>query len=83
MCDFDDDFSDGFEDDGFSDNESFDESLPGGDDPMQDDTPIEAQPDEPCGPDWEDIALFGSMSESIAEEKRKRDKIKRDMFGDD
>lgn len=86
MCDFDDDFGDGFENGGFMDEDSFEEpfedSVGGLDDPG-DDKSDEVQTDEPCGPDWEDIAFFGSMSESIAEEKRRRDKIRKDMFGDD
>ncbi len=88
MCNFDDDFGGDFEDDGFmfmdeeSFQEPFDDSVGGLDDP-DDDNSDEVQPDEHCGPDWEDIAFFGGMSESIAEEKRRRDKIRRDMFGDD
>ena len=81
MCDFD-DFGDGFEDDGFMEHEPFDEGLPR-DDHLQDDNPIETEPDEPCGPDWEDIALFGSMSESIAEERRRRRQIEREFEDDE
>ena len=35
------------------------------------------------GLDWEDWMIIGPLSEDIAEEKRERERIKRDMFGDD
>ena len=85
MCDFDDDFGDGFEDGGFMDEDSFEEPFEdtvGGLGDPDDDNSDEVQSDEPCGPGWEDIAYLGSLSESIAEEKRRRDKIRREMLGD-
>lgn len=33
--------------------------------------------------DWEDWMIIGPLSEDIAEEKRERERIERDMFGDD
>ncbi len=83
MCDdyFEDDFSDEFDDGDFMDNEPCDEGIPG-DEPLQDDNLIEAQSDEPCGPDWEDIAFLGAMSEEIAEERRRRRQIKREIEDD-
>lgn len=35
------------------------------------------------GFDWEDWMLIGPLSEDIAEEKRERERIERDMFEDD
>jgi hypothetical protein len=35
------------------------------------------------GFDWEDWMIIGPLSEDIAEEKRERERIERDMFGDD
>jgi hypothetical protein len=31
------------------------------------------------GPDWEDIALIGALSESLAEEEKERERIRREM----
>ncbi len=78
---FEDDFSDDFGDNGFMDEPS-DDGLPG-DEPLQDEAPDEAESDEPCVPDWEDIAFLGAMSEEIAEEKRKRRQIERESKKDD
>ena len=94
MCDFD-DFGEDFEDDGFMDEGSFEEPFEphydDHDDPNDDiigeadsDGPAEApMTDISNGLDWEDIAFLGGMSEEIAEEKRRRDKIRRDMSRDD
>ena len=90
MCDFD-DFGEDFEDDGFMDEGPFEPHYDDHDDPNDDiigeadsDGPAEApMTDISNGLDWEDIAFLGGMSEEIAEEKRRRDKIRRDMFGDD
>ena len=35
------------------------------------------------GLDWEDWMIIGPLSEDIAEEKRERERIERDMFGED
>ena len=35
------------------------------------------------GLDWEDWMIIGPLSEDIAEEKQERERIERDMFGDD
>lgn len=35
------------------------------------------------GLDWDDWLIIGPLSEDIAEEKRERERIERDMFGDD
>ena len=75
MVDFDDDLDD-FEDDGFLDEGTVEDGL---DDEIGD----EAQSDVHCGPDWKDIAFLGAMSEEIAEEKKERERIRREMFGDD
>ena len=86
MGDFDDDFGGDFEDDGFMDEDSFEEPFEdsAGDlDGPDDDNSDDAQPDEHYGPDWEDWMIIGPMSEEIAEEKRRREKIRRDMFWDD
>jgi hypothetical protein len=82
MCD--DYFEDDFEgDDGFM-NEPSDEGLPG-DDPLQDDTPDEAESDEHYRPDWENWMIIGPLSEDLAREKRERERIRReaDNSGDD
>ena len=65
--DFDD--YDGFDNDGF-DSESNHEDLPH---------------DEPCdrGLEWQDWMIIGPLSEDIAEEKKEKDRIYRDTFGDD
>ena len=73
-----DDFGDG----DFMDNEPFDEGLPG-DDPLQDDTPDEAESDEHYGPDWKDWMIIGPMSEEIAEEKRRQRQIEREFERDE
>ena len=78
MCDF----EDGFEDDGFMDDGAFDDGLSGEDDPFQNDGPDEAEPDEPCGPDWQDIAFLGALSEELAEERRRREQLRREMDHD-
>ena len=64
MCDdfFDDDFDD-FEDDGPMDEVPLDEE------PAPLDDPVESW-SESSGPDWEDIAFFGAMSETLDEERR-------------
>ena len=73
MCDdyFEGDFDDydGFDNDGF-DGESNHEDLP---------------KDEPCdrGLEWQDWMIIGPLSEDIAEEKKEKDRIYRDTFGDD
>ena len=35
------------------------------------------------GLDWEDWMIIGPLSEDMAEEKRERERIERDMFRDD
>lgn len=70
MCD--DDFSDDFEDDGFMDNEPLD-------DPLQDETPDEGKSDDYYGPDVRDWMIIGPMSEEIAEEKRRQERIRREL----
>jgi hypothetical protein len=35
------------------------------------------------GFDWEDWMIIGPMSEDIAEEEKEKERIRRDMFGDD
>ena len=35
------------------------------------------------GLDWEDWMIIGPLSEDMAEEKRERERIERDMFGED
>jgi len=35
------------------------------------------------GFDWQDWMIIGPISEDIAEEKRERERIERDMFGED
>ena len=35
------------------------------------------------GLDWQDWIIIGPMSEDIAEEKQERERIERDMFGED
>ena len=34
------------------------------------------------GFDWEDWMIIGPMSEEIAEEEKEKERIRRDMFGD-
>ena len=35
------------------------------------------------GLDWEDWMIIGPLSEDIAKKKREKERIERDMFGDD
>ena len=35
------------------------------------------------GFDWQDWMIIGPLSEDIAEEKQERERIERDMFGED
>ena len=67
MCD--DYFEGDFDDDGF-DSESNHEDLPH---------------DEPCvgSLEWQDWMIIGPLSEDIAKEKKEKDRIYRDTFGDD
>jgi len=83
MGDFDDDFGGDFDDDGFMDEDSFEEPLEGGLDGPDDDNSDEVTPNEHYGPDWKDWMIIGPMSEDIAREKPEREKIRRDMLGDD
>lgn len=45
--------------------------------------------DDPCeddgygGLEWQDWMVLGPLSEQIAEEKQEKERIERDMFGDD
>jgi len=44
---------------------------------------------DPCedggydGLEWQDWMIIGPLSEELAKERRERDRIERDMFGDD
>jgi len=78
MGDFYGEFDDFDGDDGLMDEEPFDEAVPG-DDPLQDEKPGEASLNEHCGPDWEDIAFLGAMSEEISEGERQRRRLIREM----
>ena len=72
MCD--DDFSDDFEgEDGFIDNDPLDS----GD--QQDETPDEGQLDEYYGPDLRDWMIIGPMSEEIAEEERRKERLQKEL----
>jgi hypothetical protein len=74
MCD---DFIDNFEDEDFDDDEGFI------DDEADGDTTTETNDGHWDGPDWQDWMIIGPLSEDIAEEKRERERIERDMFGED
>ena len=65
--DFDD--YDGFDDDGF-DSEAGHEDLPH---------------DEPCvgSLEWQDWLILGGLAQEIAEEEKEKERIRKDMFGDD
>ena len=69
MCDFDDGF-DGFEDDGFMDDDITSDQDEAIDEAEETDT------DDCSGPGWEEIAFLGAMSEEIAEEKQRRERIR-------
>ena len=62
MCD---DFFDDFEGDGPMDMDN--EPIEDGPEPLDD--PVESFSDS-AGPDWESIAFFGAMSETLDEERR-------------
>jgi hypothetical protein len=69
--DFDDYEGDSFEDDGFdSEAENIDDTSQ----------------DEPCciDPlDWKTIAIIGAASEELAEDEKEKERIRRDMLGND
>ena len=69
-------------DDDFGDEEPFGDDLDNSDG-LGDEKVDDAKSDDYCGPDWKDIAFLGAMSEEIAEEKKERERIRREMFGDD
>ncbi len=78
MCDdffddFDSDHDDGFDEDDFGDDESNgnDSTATEKDDVLWD------------GPDWEDWMIIGPMSEDIARERRKRDRIRKENENSD
>ena len=80
--DFDDDFGDSFEDAGCIDKESFEDSLH--DEHRYQEEPEEApMTDTSIGLDWEDIVFLGTMSEEIAEERKRQDQILREMEQDE
>ncbi len=70
MCDFDGDFSD----DGFMDEEPMDVGN------LQDESTDDAESDDYYGPDVRDWMIIGPMSEEIAEEKRRKERIRRELF---
>lgn len=80
MSDFD-DFGDDFGDDGFMDEEPFEDSL-AGEDPFQEE-PEGPVPDGPGGFGWEEVAFLGAMSEEIAEERKRRAELLREMEKDE
>lgn len=43
------------------------------------DVSADAETDDYEGPGWQEIALLGAMADEIAEEKRRRDRIRREM----
>ena len=93
MCDFDDFGDDGFmddemvdditsdEDDGFMDDEPFDDITSDQNETI--DEAMETDADDCSGPGWEEIAFLGAMSEEIAEEKQRRERIRREVLGKD
>ena len=72
MCDFDDDFRDGFED-----GEPFEDGLTG-EEHYQDEDHEAQLTNISGGLDWQDIALLGALSEELAQEKRRREQIRRE-----
>ena len=78
MCDFDDEFDD-FEDDGF--DEPFDDIAPDQDEAMGE--AEETDTDDCSGPGWQTIAFLGAWSEENAEEKQRRERIRREVLGKD
>ena len=61
-------------DDFFDDFDDFEDDDPMGEEPFEDDpepldAPVESCSD-PTGPDWECIAFFGAMSDTLDEERR-------------
>ena len=61
--------------------EPFEDNL-AGEDPFQDE-PDGPVPDNPGGLGWEEVAFLGAMSEEIAEERKRRAKILREMKKDE
>ncbi|MBC8392357.1 MAG: hypothetical protein H8E17_07315 [Deltaproteobacteria bacterium] len=78
---FDDNFSDNFDDDG----DSFEDDSEGEfyDDGLNEETQDESeQEDNGCDIGWEEIAMAGSLSEEFYEEEKSRRRIERKMNKD-
>lgn len=70
------------EDDGDFADDGFDSSDRDQDEP-DDDVDVDVETDEYEGPGWQEIAISGAMADEIAEEKRRRDRIGREMIEDE
>ena len=73
MCDFEDFDYDG--DDDFQNDAPFEDDLLEEEDAI-DSEDLETDKEDYAGPDWQEIAVFGALSEAIADEKRKRKNTK-------
>jgi len=79
MCDDFEDFDyDG--DDNFQDDAPFEDDLLEQDEPM-DSEGIETDKEDYVGPGWQEIAVFGALSEAIADEKRNRKSTRQKVLG--
>jgi hypothetical protein len=76
-----DEFHDDF--DGCSDGEDFDEDGLGDDETDGDSLRTESEDEAWNGPSWHDWIIIGPLAESLAREKRKRERIRREYEADD
>lgn len=75
-----------FDDDSIDDGDSF-EDIPDGDmendDSLNEEMQDVSDNDDTLDIGWKEIAMFGALSEQIAEEERERLRIERDMSKDE
>ena len=79
MCD---DFQEDFDydgDDAFQDDAPFEDDLLEQDEPM-DSEGIDSDKEDYSGLEWQEIAVFGALSEEIADEKRKREITRQEVL---
>ncbi len=77
---------DDFIDDGFDDGDSFEDNPDGdikNDDGLNEDMRDGSKDNDTFDIGWEEVAMFGALSEQIAEEERERLKIEREMNKDE
>jgi hypothetical protein len=79
MDDFFDEFHEDFDD---CDGDDFEEDGLGGDETDSDGLRAESEDEAWNGPSWQDWIIIGPLAESLAREKRERERNERKMFRD-